>query len=274
MAVTRISIVTPDAKEADQGALNAIANDASSVDRLGQFIQSVGNGSRTGKIRLNTGAVQAEGQIAFDSFADADTVTINGVELTGKTSPSGASEFAVGASDEACANNLYTKLVASALDKIVGLIVPFRRGTIVIGTMVATNTVTINGIVFTAKTTPDASDPRQFKVGSTSAKTAEGLLNAILACQKLYPVQLGGNLLSVTRSSATLTIDYDGALTFANSANATLDNDMVRIRAAMGGQVGNLMTLAISARGSVSGAALTGGTEGTEVIFSKNRSIL
>lgn len=274
MAVTRISIVTPDAKEADQGAINAIANDASSVERLAEFVKAVGNGSKTGKIRLNTGAVQAEGQIAFDSFAEDDTITINGVVLTGKTSPSGASQFAVGASDEACANNVYSKLIASALDKIVGLVVPFRRGTIVVGSIVTTNTVTINGVVFTAKTTPDTSDRRQFLVGTTSAKTAENLLNAIIACRDLYPEQLGAKLLSVTRSTATLTIDYDGVLTFANSANATLDNDMVRIRSAVGGQIGNLMTLAISARGSVSGAALENGTEGTEVLFSKNRSIL
>lgn len=274
MAVTRISIVTPDAKEADQGALLQIANSPEGIERLGEFIRKQVDGKS--KIRLNTGAVQAEGQVAFDSFVEDDTVTVNGAVFTGKDEPSGADEFDVGASDEACANNFYEKLKASAVDKIVGVIVPFRRGTVLLSSFVTTDTITINGLVFTGKTTPDASVPTEFAIGGSDAKTAENLMNAVLRCQALpaYEPYLGARLLAISRSTATLTIDMDRSMTLAASAHATLDNDMVRIRAIVGGQAGNLCTLAISAHGGVSGANLTGGTEGTETVFAQNRSIL
>lgn len=272
MSANRLSIYTPDPVAADAGKLPTIGNQEGLV-KISEFLKDIAGGMLSAKARLNVGAVQAEGQVAFDSFAADDTVTINGAVFTGKASPSGASQFAVGASDEACANNFYEKIKASAVDKIVGCVVPYRRGTILLSSFVTTNTVTINGVVFTGKTTPNPDDPREFAVLGTDAKTAERLLAAIYACIPLYPVQLG-NILSVTRSTATLTVNFDGSLTFANSANATLDNDMVRIVCAMGGQIGNLCTLAISARGSVSGANLEGGTEGTEVVFAQSRTIL
>lgn len=267
MSCNRISILTPDPVAADAGMLPTVG-DAIGMSKIADFLNALGGGLRTGKVRLNVGAVQAEGQVAFDSFADADTVTVNGVVLTGKTTPSGASQFAVGASDEACANNFWAKIVASALDKIVGVVTAYRRGTILLSSFVADDTVTINGLIFTGKTTPNASDPRQFAIGGTDAKTAENLMNAILACKPLFPSNLGGNLISVSRSTATLTVNYYGALTFAISAHGTLDNDMVQMVSIVGGQIGNLMTLAISARGTKTDP--TGGTEGTEVVFSQN----
>lgn len=272
MAQTRISVATPDPKEADQAALSFVSDSRTGVERIANFFNSIVTGRRTAKVRLNTGAVQAEGQVAFDSFADADTVTVNGVVITGKTSPSGAEEFAVGASDEACANNFYEKLKASALDKIVGVVVPYRRGTIVLSSFANGDTVTLNGLVFTGKTTPSSSTPTEFAIGGSDAKTAENLMNAINSCSKIYPTYLGKELLSISRSTATLTINMDRSMTFAASAHATLDNDMVQILCAHGGQIGNLMTLAISARGTKTDP--TGGTEGTETVFSTSRSIL
>lgn len=270
MAVTRVTIVTPDAKEADQAALHEVANMPGGIQRLGEFIRKQIDGKS--KIRLNTGAVQAEGAIAFSSFADADTVTINGVLLTGKTTPSDASQWAVGASDEACANNLYTKLKASTLDKIVGVVIPYRRGTVLLSSFADGDTITVNGVIFTGKTTPSATDPRQFAIGGTDAASAENLKNAIVACRDaIYFEALGAPLLSVTRSSATLTFNFDGVLTLAASAHATVSDKIVQIMSAIGGQLGNLMTLAISAHGSKTDP--TGGTEGTETIFAQNRII-
>lgn len=274
MAQTRISVATPDPKEADQAALSFVSDSRTGVEHIANFFNSITTGRRTAKVRLNTGAVQAEGQIAFDSFADADTITVNGVVLTGKTSPSGASQFAVGASDEACANNCYEKIKASALDKIVGVVVPYRRGTILLSSFVDADTITINGLVFTGKTTPTAANPTEFAIGGSDAKTAENLLVAINRCKEIYPTYFGAALLSVSRSSATLTLNMDRSMTLAASAHATLDNDMVQILCALGGQIGNLCTLAISAHGSVSAANLSGGTEGTETVFSTGRSIL
>jgi hypothetical protein len=274
MSVTRISIDTPYPAAADQGDLLQIANQPEGLARLARFIEKIAGGGKTAKVRLNTAAVQAEGQVAFDSFVQNDTVTINGVVFTGRDTPTTTIQFAVGASDEACANNFYEKLKASALDLIVGVITPFRRGTILLSSFVADDTVTINKLIFVGKASPSAADPRQFLIGSTDALTAANLLAAIQKCQALFPASLGINLLAASVSSATITLDYDGSLVIANSAHATLDNDMVRIRAIAGGQAGNLCTLAISAHGSVSAAALTGGTEGTETVFAQSRSIL
>ncbi len=273
MAVTRISIDTPYPAAADQGQLLQVANSPEGLQSIARFIESIAGGNKTAKLRLNTGAAQAEGQVAFDSFVEDDTVTLNGAVFTGKDSPSGAAQFAVGASDEACANNFYEKIKASAVDKIVGVLTPFRRGTILLSSFVADDTITINGLVFTGKASPDAADPRQFLIGSTDAKSAANLLAAINKCAPLYPANLG-NLLAASVSTATITLDFDRSMTLAASAHATLDNDMVRIRSIVPGQIGNLCTLAISARGSVSGAVLTGGTEGTQTVFSNSRSIL
>lgn len=274
MAITRITVATPDPKEADQAVLSFTAGNRSGVERIANFFNSIVTGLRTAKVRLNTGAVQAEGQVAFDSFVQDDTVTVNGVVFTGRNSPSTTVQFAVGASDEACANNFYEKIKASAEDKIAGVVVPYRRGTVLLSSFANDDTITINGLVFTGKTTPSASDPRQFAIGGSDAKTAENLLVAINKCKALYPSYLGENLLSVSRSTATLTIDMDRSMTLAASAHATLDNDMVRILCATGGQIGNLCTLAISAHGSVSAANLAGGTEGTETVYQNSRTIL
>lgn len=272
MAITRITVATPDASAADQGALQQIANSSGAISRLGDFFHSIAGGARTAKVRMNTAAVQAEGAIAFSSFVANDTVTINGVLFTAKSSPSGTQEWAVGATDEACANNLYDKLIASSLDKIVGVVVPYRRGTVLLSSFVDADTVTINGLVFTGKTSPDTSDPRQFKIGGSDAKTAENLMNAITACSSRYDSYLGKSLLSVSRSTATLTINMDRAMTLAASAHATVSNKIVQILSVVGGQIGNLMTLAISAHGTKTDP--TGGTEGTETIFAKTRTIL
>lgn len=271
MAVTRISIDTPFPVAADRGDFLEIANQPEGVHRISRYFDKIAGGGKTAKVRLNTGAVQAEGAVAFASFADADTVTINGTLVTGKTSPSGASQFAVGSSDEACANNFYTLIKASALDKIVGVVAPYRRGTITLSSFADGDTVTINGLVFTGKTTPDNADPRQFAIGVTDTVTAANLLAALNDCHDLYYANLGKRI-SWTVSGAVLTLDFDKSTTFAASAHATLSNKIVQMRSIVGGQIGNLMTLAISAHGSKTDPA--GGTEGTETIFAQSRQVL
>lgn len=272
MAVTRITIVTPDAKEADQGFINAAADSRTALGRLGDFIQAIATGAKQGKVRLNTGAVQAVGTIAFSSFVADDTVTINGNVLTGKATPSGANQFAVGSVDEDVANNLVAKVNASALATIPGVIYAYRRGTVLLSSFATADYVTINGVRFTGKTTPTDTDPRQFAIGGTDAKTAENLMNAINACAALYPDQLGAKLLSVSRSTATLTINYDGSMTLAVSAHGTATSKTVVFLALAGGTGGNLMTLAVSAHGTA--VTPVGGTEGTETVFAISRTIL
>jgi len=241
------------------------------IARLAQYFDALAGGSKSGKVRVNTGAAQATGTITFSSFADADTVTLNGVTLTGKTSPSGASQWAVGSSDEACANNLVAKINASALDKIVGCLDASRRATVLLSSFVDGDTVTVGGVVFTGKTTPDAGVREQFQIGLTDAVTAAALCDAINRSLKL--AKEAPNLVA-TVSSATVTLNYRGSLTVTNSAHATVASKIVVITCPIPGQIGNLCTLAISAHGSVSAANLASGTEGTETIFAKNSNLV
>lgn len=273
MAVTRISIVTPDLAATDADRINALANSPQALTRLAQFISDIAGGNRIGKVRLNTGAVQAEGSMVFASFIADDTVVINGNTFTGKASPSGANQFAIGSTDQDCANNLMAKINASALAKVVGTVVAYRRGTQLLSSFVTTDTVTINGVVFTGKTTPTAGDDRQFAIGGSDAKTAENLMNAISKCAISPYGNLLGNILAISRSTATLTIDYAGSLTIAVSAHGTATSKTVMVRAIAGGQAGNLFTITTGG-GHGTATSPTGGTEGTETIFAVSRTIL
>lgn len=71
-------------------------------DLFGKFVLGVYRSN----IDVNTGGVNATGTVTLSSFAAADTVTINGVVLTGSATPSGIAQFLVGASDTATAVNL------------------------------------------------------------------------------------------------------------------------------------------------------------------------
>lgn len=99
------------------------------LSAMGQYIERLVSGVTASKVYVSPNAVQASGTITFASFADGDTITINGTTLTGKTSPSGSSQFAVGGSNSACATNaaacinanttLNTQVVASASAAVV-----------------------------------------------------------------------------------------------------------------------------------------------------------
>ena len=259
MSVLRLSIDIPTITAARlAGNLDPKANDRQSIARIARLLEEIAGGVRPAKLYLNTGAVQAAGLVTFASFVEDDTVTINGVLFTGKGTPSGTNQWAVGASDEACRNNLITKLLASTLDKIVGVVKPSARGTIALSSFAAADYVTINGVVFTCSATPTGAN--QFLLGSDDSATAQYLLNAIAANPD---TRVAG--ITVTRSTSTLTFNYDGVMTLAASAHATVADKVIVITSIVGGQIGNLMTLAISAHGSKSDPAA--GTEGTQTLF-------
>lgn len=269
MSNHRLSIDTPLGGQyvVDQ---NIVADDPIQGQKILVLLQGIMSGIYQGKIRFNYNAVQAAGTITFSSFADSDTVTLNGVTFTGKTSPAGAQQWAIGSVDQDCANNLVVKINASAVNKIVGCLAASRRATVVISSMVDGDTVTINTVVFTAKNTPDASDNRQFQVGNTDTATANNLMTAIANMVAKFPALLSG--IVVTQSTTTLTLNYKGSLSVASSAHATVASTIVVITCIIPGQIGNLCTIAISAHGSVSGANLASGTEGTEIIEDDNNT--
>jgi phage tail sheath gpL-like len=69
--------------------------------KLMSFVRSLMSGNRPAKVQIGAGAVQATGTVTLVSFVANDTVTINGVVLTGKASPATEAEFACGVSDTA-----------------------------------------------------------------------------------------------------------------------------------------------------------------------------
>lgn len=106
-------LVVKDARDANTTAtdvvpskLNISPSNAWSYARdLSTYFGSIGAGSYSANIVCQSNGVAASGTITFASFANNDTITVNGVTLTGKTTPTLATEFAVGASNSACAAN-------------------------------------------------------------------------------------------------------------------------------------------------------------------------
>jgi hypothetical protein len=72
---------------------------------LSKYFGGAAAGDKSMSVVCQSNGVAASGTITFASFANNDTITVNGVVLTGKTSPTLATEFAVGASNTACATN-------------------------------------------------------------------------------------------------------------------------------------------------------------------------
>lgn len=106
-------------------------------------------------------------------------------------------------------------------------------GTVTLSSHVATNTVTVNGITFTC--VASGATGNQYNVGANDTETA-------------------ANLAAALNANTTL----DGMLI------ATAASGVVTLTALVPGELGNAVTLAISANGSVSAARMASGTNGTE----------
>jgi len=79
---------------------------ANAFRNIANFFSSIGIGTRSFAGSVMAGGVQATNAVTFSSFVATDTVTINGVVLTGRASPTLVSEFTIGASDTITAANL------------------------------------------------------------------------------------------------------------------------------------------------------------------------
>jgi phage tail sheath gpL-like len=109
-------------------------------------------------------------------------------------------------------------------------------GTVTFSSLVADDTVTINGVVFTAKASPSGTN--QFGLGANDTAAAANL------AAKINASALAGIVNVVTATSAL---------------------GVVTLTAVQPGLAGNAVTIAISAHGSVSGSGrLTSGTDGTQ----------
>lgn len=78
---------------------------ANAFRNIGNWFQSIGIGTRSFNGFVHAGGTQAVNAVTFSSFVDGDTVTVNGVTLTGKNAPTGNNQFAIGATDTITAFN-------------------------------------------------------------------------------------------------------------------------------------------------------------------------
>lgn len=120
--------------------------------------------------------------------------------------------------------------------------------TITFSSFANTNTVTINGVVFTGTTAAPVSNVT-FKIGANDTATAVNLAALI------------NNTTGNTYGAPPAKV---WGVVYAVASGAT-----VILTAVEPGAVGNLYTLAISANGSVTGANFASGTDGTITYISK-----
>jgi hypothetical protein len=92
-------------------------------------------------------------------------------------------------------------------------------GTFAVGTMVANDTMTINGIVFTAVGT--AASALSFSIGGTPTITAANAVAKINLDSTLDGMIIATSVTSVITIEALVPGELGNALTIANSANAT-----------------------------------------------------
>ena len=109
------------------------------------------------------------------------------------------------------------------------------------------DTVTVNGVVFTAKTAGTQSGVQQFSISTSDTLAAASL---------------------AARINNTDGVGAPPAKVFG-VVTASASGAVVTITSAEPGAVGNLYTLAISAHGSVTGANFASGTDGTITAISK-----
>jgi len=91
--------------------------------RLLEMFEGLLSGAKSSRIRIITGAVKASGTITFTGNpANDETLTINGVTFTAKTSGATGDQFNIGANVTAHATNLAAAINASTTAKIAGVV--------------------------------------------------------------------------------------------------------------------------------------------------------
>src|SRR5581483_7470396 len=110
---------------------------ANAFRNIGHWFESVGIGARSSSIKVYSSGVQASGTVTFSSLAANDTVTVNGVVFTAKTSgATGNNQFNLGANDTAAAVNFAAIINASnAPNKILNVVTASPAGAVTTITM-------------------------------------------------------------------------------------------------------------------------------------------
>jgi hypothetical protein len=112
---------------------------ANAFRNIGRWFESIGSGSRSFKGFVHAGGTRATNAVTFSSFVATNTVTVNGVTLTGRATPTLVSEFTVGATDAITAQNF-----ANVINGLGTIGNPPAKVWGVVTATVASNVVTLN----------------------------------------------------------------------------------------------------------------------------------
>lgn len=225
---------------------------ANAFRNIGKHFEGVAIGAITEAVTLNSGPVKASGtiSIATGNMADADTITINSVVLTAKTTPTTAAQFKVGSTALQTAINLQNCINAlSTLNTLVRA--SYARGTV---TTTGVVTVTALGSGTSGNYTWSQSGSNVTLSGATAM--TGGTNGPIAASATIISAGSASNNETMTLLNQTLT---------AKTSGAVAANGEFNISGTVGTQAANIAA-AINALPALSGLVTTSVSSGTVTV--------
>lgn len=242
---------------------------ANAFRNIGKHFEGVAIGAITESVILNSGPTKGSGtiSIATGNMADADTITINSVVLTAKTTPTTAAQFKVGSTALQTAINLQNCINAlSTLNTLVRA--SYARGTV---TTTGVVTVTALGAGTSGNYTWSQSGSNVTLAGA-SAMTG-GANGPVAATATITSTGSASNNETMLVANQTLTAKTSGAVAANGEFNisGTVGTQAANIAAAINAVAALQKTVtATAALGVVTVTAVVPGTTGNGIQISES----
>lgn len=264
---------------------------ANAFRNIGTHFQGVAVGSISESVILNSGPTKGSGtiSIATGNMSDADTITINSVVLTAKTTPTTAGQFKIGSTALQTAINLQNLINSYSLLNT-AVHASYARGTVTttgvvtvtaLGAGTAGNyTWSHSGSNVTLSGASAMSGGSNGPVSATATLTSTGaatngdtglVANQTLTAKTSGAVPANGEFnLSATvgTQAANIALAINSVAALKNVCTATALAGVVTITAVVPGTTGNGLQIS-SALTNVTAAAFSGGTDSNVVTLHK-----
>ena len=264
---------------------------ANAFRNIGKHFEGVAIGAITEAVTINSGPTKGTGtiSIATGNMADADTITINSVVLTAKTTPTTAGQFKIGSTA------LQTAINLTALINSYSLLNTIVRASYARGTVTTTGVVTVTalGAGTTGNYTWSHSGSNVTLAGTSAMSggangpvAAFGLLTSTgaatnndtgLVCNQTITAKTSGAVaangefnLSATvgTQAANIAAAINAVAALKNQVVATAALGVVTITSLVPGTIGNGLQLSSSLT-NVAATAFAGGTDALVQTFHK-----
>lgn len=226
---------------------------------------------------ITASTAQAYGTVTLATVLAADTVSINGANMTAVNGGPAGDQFDMSGTDIADATSFVTFLNASSTALLQHVKATNKQAIITCASVATGDTVTIDGTIFRARTGTAAVTTGlavgEFSMNGTDAQDATSLALAInehpTISQIVFAVASSATVIIYERAPSLgqpIPISSSGAtLAITGSVTALTASAVVYLESVVPGIGGNAVTLASSngARLAVSGARLTGGAVST-----------